>query len=89
MQIHKHKKLVYMPIYVKMLFFKGRKVMKTLRIKDSQQEKIRQLAITFNKRLVHMGKQPLRDSELVHALIDEALEKAMLDENGNIAIRRI
>lgn len=63
--------------------------MKTLRIKDIQQEKIRQLAVAFNKRLVQMGKQPLRDSELAHALLDEALEKAMLDEVGNVAIRRI
>ena len=63
--------------------------MKTLRIKDSQEEKIRQLAISFNKKLVQMGKQPLRDSELVHKLLNEALEKAFLNENGEIGIKRI
>lgn len=63
--------------------------MKTLRIKEIQQEKIRQLAVIFNKRLVQMGKQPLKDSELAHALLNEALEKAMLDEVGNISIRRV
>lgn len=74
---------------VKILFFQGEKVMKTLRIKEIQQEKIRQLAVIFNKRLVQMGKQPLKDSELAHALLNEALEKAMLDEVGNISIRRV
>lgn len=63
--------------------------MKTLRIKDSQQEKIRQLAVSFNKRLVQMGKQPLRDSELAHELLNEALEKAMLDNEGEVKIKRI
>ena len=63
--------------------------MKTLRIKDSQEEKIRQLAINFNKKLVQMGKQPLRDSELVLELLNEALEKAFLNENGEIGIKRI
>lgn len=63
--------------------------MKTLRIKESQEEKIRQIAISFNKKLVQMGKQPMRDSELVHELLNEALEKAMLNENGKVEIRRI
>ncbi|MDK4525291.1 hypothetical protein QG083_07025 [Kingella kingae] len=63
--------------------------MKTLRIKENQEEKIRQIAISFNKKLVQMGKQPMRDSELVHELLNEALEKAMLNENGKVEIRRI
>jgi hypothetical protein len=73
----------------KIMFLQGIKFMKTLRIKDSQEEKIRQLAISFNKKLVQMGKQPLRDSELVHELLNEALEKAFLNENGEIGIKRI
>lgn len=74
----------------KMLFFSNRKQrMKTLRIKEAQEEKIRQTAILFNKKLVQMGKQPLRDSELAHKLLDAALEKAMIGENGEIQIRRV
>lgn len=61
--------------------------MKTLRIKESQEEKIRQLAISFNKKLVQMGKEPMRDSELVHELINEALNRATLNEHGEIIIQ--
>lgn len=60
--------------------------MKTLRIKEKQSEKIRQLAIVFNKKLVALGKAPLQDSTLVHMLLDEALEKAKIEENGEISI---
>lgn len=60
--------------------------MKTLRIKETQEEKIRQLAISINKKLVQMGKEPLRDSELTHELLNLALEKATLDEYGKLKI---
>lgn len=62
--------------------------MKTLRIKETQEEKIRQLAISFNKKLVQMGKQPMRDSELVHELLNSALEKAVLTEQGSVEIKK-
>lgn len=61
--------------------------MKTLRIKESQEEQIRQLAITFNKKLVQLGKQPLRDSELVHELLNTALVRAGINEKGSIVIK--
>lgn len=61
--------------------------MRTLRIKDSQQEPIRQLAVNFNKKLVNLGKQPLRDSELVHKLLDEALKRAEITQTGEITIK--
>ena len=64
----------------------GFNYMKTLRIKDKQEEQIRQLAIGFNKKLVQMGKQPLRDSELTHILLDAALDKAVLTENGEVTL---
>ncbi|EFE48877.1 hypothetical protein NEIELOOT_02387, partial [Neisseria elongata subsp. glycolytica ATCC 29315] len=51
--------------------------MKNLRIKESQDEKIRQLAIGTIK-LVQLGRQPLRDSELVHILLNEALDRAIV-----------
>ncbi|EFE48092.1 hypothetical protein [Neisseria elongata] len=63
--------------------------MKNLRIKESQDEKIRQLAIGTNKKLVQLGRQPLRDSELVHILLNEALDRAIVDENGNVTIKNI
>lgn len=65
----------------------GKPSMKTLRIKESQQEQIRQIAIAFNKKLVNLGKAPLQDSTLVHILLDESLKRAHIDDNGNIEIK--
>lgn len=60
--------------------------MKTLRIKERQEEKIRKLAIEINKQLVQMGKQPLRDSEIVHSLLDQALNNAKLNQEGKLVL---
>ena len=61
--------------------------MKTLRIKDAQEELIRQLAIEFNKKLIMMNRQPLKDSELTHKLLDEAIKRAVISPNGEIHLR--
>lgn len=61
--------------------------MKTLRIKDTQNENIRRLSVNINKKLVQLGKEPMRDSELVHELLNEALERASIDDNGNVTIK--
>ena len=61
--------------------------MKTLRIKDKQEEDIRLLAIKLNKKLVEQGKQPLRDSELMHILINEAIKRADITTDGRIEIK--
>ncbi|WP_229022007.1 hypothetical protein [Neisseria meningitidis] len=47
--------------------------MKTLRIKENQEESIRRLAININKKLIQLGREPLRDSELAHILLNEAI----------------
>nr|DAY32972.1 MAG TPA: hypothetical protein [Inoviridae sp.] len=65
----------------------GDHYMKTLRIKDAQEELIRQLAIEFNKKLIMMNRQPLKDSELTHKLLDEAINRAAISPNGEIHLR--
>lgn len=56
--------------------------MKALRIKDDQEEKIRQLAVAANKKLIQLGREPLRDSELAHMLLNEALKRAYINDDG-------
>ena len=63
--------------------------MKTLRIKDAQEEQIRLLAVDLNKKLVTLGRQPLKDSELTHELLNEALNRATVSPDGKITIRNI
>ena len=65
----------------------GSHYMKTLRIKDAQEELIRQLAIEFNKKLIMMNRQPLKDSELTHKLLDEAIKRAVISPNGERHLR--
>lgn len=63
--------------------------MKALRIKETQEEQIRLLAIDLNKKLVALGRQPLKDSELTHELLNEALNRATVSPDGKITIRNI
>ncbi|MCQ9327740.1 hypothetical protein [Neisseria dentiae] len=61
--------------------------MQSLRIKENQRESLRRLAININRKLVQLGRQPLKDSELAHKLLDEALERAEVKDNGEIHIK--
>ena len=65
---------------------KGVELMKTLRIKENQEESIRKLAININKKLIQLGREPLRDSELAHILLNEAIRCAKIDDDGRITI---
>ena len=59
----------------------------TLRINDLEQETIRKKAIELNKRLVEAGKAPVKDSELVHAILTKAIKSCYLDADYKIQIR--
>jgi hypothetical protein len=59
---------------------------KTVRLSDEEQELIRKKAVILNKKLMDKNKQPLRDSELVHAVIQLALDKIEVGNSGNLII---
>lgn len=61
--------------------------MKSLRIKEEQEESIRRLAINANKKLIHLGREPLKDSELAHILLNEAIKRAYIGDDGEITIK--
>ena len=48
---------------------------KTVRLSDDEQEAIRIKAVALNKKLMEKNKQPLKDSEVVHAVLELALDK--------------
>lgn len=60
---------------------------KTFRLSDEEDERIRKKCIEINKLLVRMGKQPLRDSEFLHKVIDKAIEMAEVSPGGEILVR--
>nr|WP_096911232.1 hypothetical protein [Acinetobacter colistiniresistens] len=59
---------------------------KTVRLSESEQEKIRQKAVEVNKKLVDQMKQPLKDSELIHVILEEAINRIEVTKSGKVII---
>ncbi|MDB6141325.1 MAG: hypothetical protein JWP80_369 [Pseudomonas sp.] len=57
-----------------------------VRLSNAEQEAIRQKAIEINKLLIKAGRQPLRDSELVHKILEISVPYAKLSDSGEIVI---
>lgn len=56
----------------------------TLRIKEHQREAVRQKAIEINRILIKKGKEPLKDSELLHLIIDKGVSMVQASEDGEV-----
>lgn len=48
----------------------------TVRLSDREQELLRQKAVEINKNLISKGMQPLTDSKLIHAILEQAIPNA-------------
>ena len=59
---------------------------KTVRLSDSETEAIRQKAIEINKLLIKQGRQPWKDSELVHKILEKSVACARLNSNGELVL---
>lgn len=57
-----------------------------VRLTHNEQESLRQKAIEINRLLVKQGRQPLRDSELVHKILEKSIACVHVDANGDIQI---
>jgi hypothetical protein len=58
-----------------------------VRLTTVEQELLRQKAIEINKLLVKQGRQPLRDSELVHKILEKSLPYAQVSTDGDVYIQ--
>ncbi|WP_228272236.1 hypothetical protein [Acinetobacter bereziniae] len=58
----------------------------TVRLNDSEQERLRRKAIELNKVLINRGLEPIKDSELVHRILDQAIESAEVSSSGEVII---
>lgn len=56
----------------------------TIRLSDKEQEDLRKKAIEINKILIKAGQEPLRDSELAHAILESGLPMVRIDNSGKI-----
>ena len=59
---------------------------KMVRLNEMEVEKVRQKCIELNKKLIRLDKEPFKDSELVHVLLDLALKNVYISKNGDIEI---
>lgn len=58
----------------------------TVRLSDKEQEMIRKKAVEINQSLIKKGFQPLRDSQLVHEVLEMTIPKLEVTESGTIII---
>jgi len=63
-------------------------MVQSVRLNDQEQEMLRKKAVELNKVLIQKGQQPLRDSELVHILIEQGLELIEISASGKTIIPR-
>lgn len=57
-----------------------------IRLTEWEKEKLRTKAIEVNKILVKEGSEPLRDSQLLHGILDATLERVTVRKDGKITI---
>lgn len=61
-------------------------MVQSVRLNEQEQELLRKKAVELNKVLIQRGQQPLRDSELVHILIEEGLNLIEVGASGKALI---
>ena len=66
----------------------SQEMVQSVRLNDLEQEKLRKKAVELNKALIQKGQQPVRDSELVHILIEEGIELIEINNSGKLTIPR-
>jgi len=58
----------------------------TIRLTNAEQEAIRQKCIEINKLLVKRGMPPIRDSELVHKILEKTVPYVQVGASGELVI---
>ena len=58
----------------------------TVRLNDWEQEEIRKKAVEINKKLIKEGKQPVRDSQLVHQILEQCIKRIEVTESGEVIV---
>ncbi|MEB3766501.1 hypothetical protein FXN70_01890 [Acinetobacter sp. MD2] len=61
-------------------------MVQSVRLNDKEQEMLRKKAVELNKVLIQKGQQPIRDSEVVHILIEHGIDLIEVGNSGNLII---
>jgi hypothetical protein len=60
------------------------KMIKMLRIKEVQSENLRKKCIEINKILISMNREPLKDSEIAHKILDMGIKSIFVNKYGEL-----
>lgn len=60
----------------------------SVRLNDWEQEQIRKKAVEINQKLIKQGMQPMRDSQLVHAVLEQSLPHVELNIKGKVIVAK-
>lgn len=60
------------------------KMIKMLRIKEVQSENLRKKCIEINKILISMNKEPLKDNEIAHKILDIGIKSIFVNKYGEL-----
>jgi len=59
---------------------------KMIRLNAGEIEAVRNKCIDINKKLIRLEKEPLKDSELVHKILELGLKNISVSKDGNLEI---
>ena len=51
---------------------------KTVRLSEKEQEDIKKICQKVNRNRVEIGKEPIKESELIHKIIEEGINKLLI-----------
>lgn len=58
----------------------------TVRLNDKEQEALRKKCVELNKALINKNLMPIKDSELVHIILDQCIEAVEITTAGKIVV---
>lgn len=56
------------------------------RLNQQESETIRNIAIEVNKKRIENGIEPVKDSELLHEILEKTFRKMIVTNNGQISL---
>ncbi|MBK5648567.1 MAG: hypothetical protein ACN6N1_12130 [Acinetobacter guillouiae] len=58
----------------------------TVRMNDKEQEMLRKKCIELNKLLINRNLMPIKESELVHLILEQCINAVELTTSGNLRV---
>lgn len=57
-----------------------------LRLNEKEQELLRNKAVELNKKLIAKRQEPIKDTELAHIILQQAIDLVEVSESGKVTI---